>query len=205
MANVSESSDRALLDLLSRSEALSIAQLVLETRVTATAVRQRLARLMWDGLIERVAARNGRGRPSHRYSLTEKGRRQSGANFDDLAMVLWKEIRSVKDPEIRRGLYRRIAHSMADLYRGRVAGSTTDERLASLVNVFKEREIPFAVETSSPLPVLTAHACPYPQLAEQDRGICAVERMMFEELLESNVRLAECRIDGYTCCKFAVN
>ena len=104
MANVCETSDRALLDLLSRCGALSIAQLVLETRVTATAVRQRLARLMRDGLIERVATRNGRGRPSHRYSITEKGRRQSGANFDDLAMVLWKEIRSVKDPGIRRGL-----------------------------------------------------------------------------------------------------
>jgi predicted ArsR family transcriptional regulator len=51
--------------------------------------------------------------------------------------------------------------------------------------------------------VLTALACPYPDLAEQDRGICAVEKMMFTEMLGTPVRLTECRLDGAsTCCRF---
>ena len=32
-------------------------------------------------------------------------------------------------------------------------------------------------------PTLTAHACPYPKLAEQDRAICKMEEMLFTELL----------------------
>jgi hypothetical protein len=36
-----------------------------------------------------------------RFRLTEKGRRRAGANFADLAIALWQEIREIKDPEVR--------------------------------------------------------------------------------------------------------
>ncbi|HTU25776.1 MAG TPA: hypothetical protein VMF30_10280, partial [Pirellulales bacterium] len=50
--------------------------------------------------------------------------------------------------------------------------------------------------------VLTVWACPYPELAEVDRGICAMERLMFAELLARDVRLTACRLDGDPCCRF---
>ena len=53
-----------------------------------------------------------------------------------------------------------------------------------------------------PLPVLTSYACPFPDLAEEDRGICAAERQMIETLVGDSVRLSECRLDGGTCCRF---
>jgi predicted ArsR family transcriptional regulator len=54
------------------------------------------------------------------------------------------------------------------------------------------------------LPVLTSYACPYPELAEQDRGICAAERLMLQDLVGSAVHLTECRLDGAPCCRFTV-
>ena len=80
-----ESSDKAMLDVLRQNGAVTISVLVAEMGVTATAVRQRLQRLMADGLIERQAENKGRGRPNHRYSLTEKGERSAGTNFADMA------------------------------------------------------------------------------------------------------------------------
>jgi len=211
MPRVSENADRAMLDLLDRTGPMLISQLAAATHVTPTAIRQRLSRLMAEGCIARETSPTGRGRPSHRYSVTEKGRRHDGENFVDLAIVLWKEIRAVKDPEIRRGLYQRIAHSMAGLYRDQLEGDTPEDRMRSVAKVFADRKVPLAVEaraadeSSGQLPVLTVVACPYPQLAEQDRGICAMERMLFAELLGSNVRLSQCRLDGDACCQFAVN
>src|SRR4029079_10112220 len=108
MPVLSETSDTAILDLLRQSGPLSVSQLARATRVTATAVRQRLTLMMNQGLIDRRCAPNGRGRPSHRYGLTEKGQRQTGSNFTDLALVLWKEIRAISDPEVRRGLLSRV-------------------------------------------------------------------------------------------------
>ena len=92
--------------------------------VTATAVRQRLQRLMADGLIERHAEKKGRGRPNHRYSLTEKGERSAGHNFADMAIVLWEEIKAVEDPAIRRGLLKRIADRFVARYRDTIARAT---------------------------------------------------------------------------------
>jgi len=52
------------------------------------------------------------------------------------------------------------------------------------------------------LPLLQARACPYPDLAEQDRSVCSMERMMFSELAGEDLRLSHCRLDGHTCCTF---
>jgi len=202
MDHSAESSDIGILDLLRKTGPLSIAELAKATSVTATAVRQRLVRLMVQGLVDRELTRAGRGRPSHRYALTEKGRRQTGANFVDLALALWTEVRGIEDPEVRHGLLQRIARTMAAKYGPQISGKTTAERMHAVSRVFAERDVPFEVEESGSLPVLTALACPYPELAEQDRGICALERMMFSELVGDGLRLSDCRLDGDECCRF---
>jgi predicted ArsR family transcriptional regulator len=185
-----------------REGAVTIAALVAEMGVTATAVRQRLHRLMRNGIVERKTERKRRGRPNHRYSLTEKGERAAGTNFADMAIVLWEEIKSVEDPTVRRGLLKRIADRFVAKYRDRVRGNALDERMSELADVMREREIPFVVNKSGELPVLSALACPYPELAKMDRGVCTMEKMMLSEILGSNVRLSECRLDGASCCTF---
>ncbi|MEX2175247.1 MAG: ArsR family transcriptional regulator [Pirellulaceae bacterium] len=202
MTTTIESSDTALLDLLRKHESLSVAQLAAAMEVTATAVRQRLTRLLAQADVQRTTLRAGRGRPVHRYELTEKGRRRAGANYADLAVALWEEIRGIEDPGVRRGLLGRISGRMAALYASQVNGSTLDERMDSLAEIFRERQIPFEVDRSGDLPMLHAAACPYPGLAERDRSVCAMEKNLFSELLGQNVRLSHCRLDGDACCTF---
>jgi DeoR family suf operon transcriptional repressor len=202
MSLVVESSDIALIDLLRKHGPLGVSQLAAAMEVTATAVRQRLTRLLAQGDIERATERAARGRPVHRYALTEKGRRRTGSNFADLAIALWQEIRDIKDAEIRRGLVARIGQRLASQYAGQIRGATLDERMESLADLFRERQIPLEVERGHELPLLHANACPYPELAEQDRSVCSMERMMFSELLGENVRLSNCRLDGHNCCTF---
>jgi DeoR family transcriptional regulator, suf operon transcriptional repressor len=193
-------SDSGLLDLLRVAGPLGVLELADAMEVTPTAVRQRLVRLMSRDAIQREATRHGRGRPKHRYWLTEKGLRLTGSNFPDLAVTLWREIRDSSDPELRRETLRRIARALAASYSKQIRGDTPQQRMHSLAELLAERRIPVSVESSGT--VLTEHACPYPKLAEQDQGICNVERMMFSELLGQNVELARCRLDGGTECRF---
>lgn len=202
MKSQTETSDRALVDFIRREGAVTISALVAEMGVTATAVRQRLQRLMDTGFIQRQTEHKRRGRPNHRYSLTEKGEQSGGNNFADLASVLWDEIKSVEDPAVRRGLLKRIAGRFVERYRDEVSGETLGARMKALVAVMGERQIPFAVDESKALPVLSALACPYPELAKADRGVCTMEKLMLSEILGENVRLSECRLDGATCCTF---
>lgn len=206
MTTTCETSDLQFLDLLRKQGPLSVSQLITRSGVTATAVRQRLNRLLRQGLIEREAKAGSRGRPSHKYQLTDLGRRSAGANFTDLAVALWQEVREIKDREIRRGLLQRLSKRMAEAYAAHIEGESLDQRMESLAEMFSARQIPFDVsrrmENERSLPVLSAHACPYPELAEQDQSICAMERMMFSELLGENVRLSNCRLNGDSCCTF---
>ena len=77
--------------------------------------------------------------------------------------------------------------------------------MESICELFEDREVPFEVDRSGQLPVLTALACPYPELAERDRSICSMERMMFSELVGENLRLTDCRLDGDRYCTFETN
>ena len=226
-------SDTTIINYLRRFQSVTVADLVEYTGVTATAVRQRLGRLMDQGWVVRQAHRMesaGRGRPTYRYGLTQAGNRSSGSNYEDLASVLWSEVRAVENPEIRRGLLKRIVARLVENYRDHIDGSTLRERMNSLVALLEERDIPFVVDAKiahgnlsqdridqaetelvgldgqkrkvEQLPVLTALACPYPDLAEQDRMVCAFEKMLFSEMLGERLQLTACRLDGDTCCTF---
>ena len=198
-------SDVTILDLLRKQQEMTVAQLALVMEVTATAVRQRLGRLLDQGYITRTAITSGRGRPSHRYTLTPKGQRKTGANFADLAIALWQEIRSIEDVEIRRGLLQRISKRMAVMYGDEIQGETIGQRMDQLGDLLTDRELPFSVSKEGDLPVLTMLACPYPGLAEQDRSICSMERMLLSDMLGSSVALTECRLDGDSCCTFEMS
>ena len=153
-------------------------------------------------MVRREAIRAGRGRPSHRYELTQKGLRLTGSNFADLALVLWREIGSIKDAEVRRSVLRRVVRALVASYAQQVQGRTVLEKMRSLSELLARRRVPFSVQEADELPILTAHACPYPELAEKDRTICTLERVLFSELLQHDVRLSQCRLDGASSCQF---
>jgi DeoR family suf operon transcriptional repressor len=197
-----ESSDRTIVDFLRRRGEATVGDMAELLRVTATAVRQRLTRLMDQGLVERQSEAAGRGRPMHRYSLTPAGVRSAGNNYDMLAQVLWDEVRAIEDPQVRQGLLKRISHRLAAAYRDRIGGDTLKARMASLAGILGEQNLKFELDGSRELPVLTALACPYPDLAERDRGVCAMEKMLISEVLGESVRLSACRLDGASCCTF---
>jgi DeoR family suf operon transcriptional repressor len=202
MSAITDLSDRTIVDYLRRHPAATVGDMVEFTGVTATAVRQRLVRLMEQGLLAREAEVVGRGRPTHRYSLTPAGIRSGANNYDQLVQVLWNEIREIRDIDVRRGLLKRISERLADVYRSEVHGETLQERMADLARLMASQDMPFELQESEQLPVLTALACPYPDLAEQDRGICAMEKMLLSSVLGESVRLSSCRLDGANCCTF---
>jgi DeoR family transcriptional regulator, suf operon transcriptional repressor len=197
-------SDSGLLDLLRITGPLGVSELSDAMEVTPTAVRQRLMRLMARKAIQREATRHGRGRPKHRYWLTDNGLRLTGSNFTDLAVALWQETCQKGDPRLQREFLRRIARAMALGYADQIQGNTPAERIQSLADLLAQRRIPVSVDESHEGTILTQHACPYPKLSEQDPSVCNMERMMYSEVLGQEVEMAECRRQGGSECRFQV-
>ena len=199
-----EPADRPLLDLIRRKGPLSIAEMTEGLGVTPTAIRNRLSRLIGSGMLERRVEHGGRGRPRHVYLASVEAHRRLGQNYADLAVALWGELmQSVEDRKLRRLVFGRITDRLAELYGAEVHAGGWQERLEQLGDVLHVRGVETEVaRRGGPFPVLELHSCPYFELAEADRAICAMERKMFEKVLGQALRLSHCRLDGHRSCDF---
>jgi predicted ArsR family transcriptional regulator len=168
-------------------------------------VRNRLTRLVESGMVERRAEQGGRGRPKHTYQASVAAQKMLGQNYADLAVILWDEMmRTVEDRKLRRILFGRITERLAEVYRAQVTGVEWERRLVQLGSILHDRGIETEVTggDGGVLPVLKQHSCPYYELAQVDRAVCAMERKMFEKVLGRGLRLSQCRLDGHRSCDF---
>lgn len=201
--------DRDLLDALRSGEAVGIGELTERLGVTATAVRQRIERMLEGGLVEREKVVAGRGRPTFTYRLTLRGHRRAGADPAELVGALWHEILAVEDAELRRAILDRVARRLGQRYRQQggeqFESHSLEERMHSLTHVLAGHRITADVATTGQLPVLGFRACPHPDLASEAgrRAMCHLEEQMLSEALGSEVHLKSCRLDGAPCCQFA--
>lgn len=201
--------DQAVLDLLRRSEGLSegltVQELIDRLEVTATAVRQRLDRLVQVELIERRKVVAGRGRPQFRYFLTSLGMRYASASYSGLALALWQEVVDLPSSSMRQRILRRVGRRMGVEMKGRLPeNATLTERLNAVADMLTQHRVPAGVFQSGDLPVLQVHACPYPELSKLDghRSLCELEQEMLSEAVGQPMHLDSCRLDGHTMCQY---
>ena len=202
MKAVLETNDRQFLERLHRLAPATVQEVCADLGVTATAVRQRLARLHERGLVKREVVRHGRGRPRHAYTVTEAGLRELGDNYADLALILWREIRSIEEPDVRRRLLGRVRDAMVTQFSRVPQHVPLPERIDGLRNALDERGYDVEVDHSGLLPVLRENNCPYLELAETDSAICELEHAVFEKVLGTDLTLTQCCLDGHRCCEF---
>ena len=196
--------DQLVLDLLRREEGLSIQDLMERLEVTATAIRQRIDRLVDSGYIERRKQGVGRGRPSFTYFLTDKGWRQAGVTYSELAISLWGVIQSIESSEVKSQLINRVADRMGVMFRTMLPDAPLDERMRILAEMLYNRKVPSRDCGSGALPILEVQACPYPDLVNDrsDRSVCELEQKALSAALGHPVELSQCRLDGHACCQF---
>ena len=194
--------DREFLRRLHRMDKATVHELCDELGVTATAVRQRLGRLVAGGFVARKEVREGRGRPHHAYSMADKGQRELGDNYSELAAILWGELSKLPDGPVRTAVLERIKDTLAARYGRGVDGRTVSERVEQLRRTLVESGFDVEVDSQGRLPVLRENNCPYYDLASADASICELEQGVFEKVLGAPVALTHRCVDGHHCCEF---
>ena len=195
--------DRECMDWLRRHENGSIRDLCKCFSVTTTAIRQRLARLMDQGLITRTAVPpEGRGRPHHVYQITEKGLKDLGNNYGDLARILWNEVKKIDNDTARQQVIAGIRSAMVTHYSAQVGNGSVTEKFTRLAQSMIDGGYDVELDERNGLPILRENNCPYPDLACCDPEICNLEQDVFSEVLGTPLELTTCWRDGETCCEF---
>ncbi len=202
MKSVIETSDRSFLDQLHRLGSGTVQELCELVGVTATAVRQRLVRLLGQGMVARSLVRNGRGRPYFVYQVSEAGLNQLGENYSDLALILWQEMQSIEEPALRKRVVRRVREAMVKRFGSTDQNCSLVDRLKQLQTKLTDRGFDVELDISGDLPILRENSCPYQELASSDAGICGLEQEVFAEVLGAKITLTKCCRDGHHCCEF---
>lgn len=209
MASLSRSLDQSpggqIIRLLQRHGPLAIKDLRRELGISDTAVRQQLANLMAEGLVRATVAERGNvGRPRHRYELSERARELFACYCEDLALNLYDELLAEQGPEVVRRLLGRVGDRLAAQYRHQVRGLVLQERVLSFARLLDERGILSEVSQDEDVIRLQEYNCPYHELAAAHREICSMEQTMMAAVLDAEVELTSCMMDGHRGCSFTV-
>lgn len=193
-----------VLSTLQRRGAVTIKDLEASLGVTATAVRQQVAGLLADGYISQHTERFGRGRPKHIYSLTPKGRALFPHHYDEFTNSLLREILLSEGPAKVQELLGRMGQRMAAQYERQLAGLSANERAAKLTEILSAKGILAEVQFEADGIVFHEYNCPYYELARENRAICDMEEGMIAQVMQQNVELVACSLDGHHGCRFKI-
>jgi predicted ArsR family transcriptional regulator len=200
----SEGRKRLLRCLLRCGDGASVDQLVESVRVTRTAVRQHLAALMREGLVEPRGQRPSRGRPIRLFVLTEAGRESFPRHYSWFAQMLVEAMMEEHGTAgLRTRLGRIAAAALAQLERQAPRPESREERIERVAAVMEQLGYDArAVHGEGPTPDIEADNCVFHELAIKRPEICQFDLALLSGYTGSPVQLHECVARGGRVCRF---
>ena len=183
----------------------TMAQLIRATGVTRTAVSEQLKELVAGGFAVRTMERlQARGRPRYCYTATQASQVLLFARSQEQVVpAIWKAIDDVGGRTLTEKIVKRVTQSVARHYRPRVNGSTPQERLRQLADVWSaEGHVVELHEDDRGRMVLRKRSCAFVTMFEETRTICGVDSELLRVLVQGPIRRLQCRHDGAPCCTF---
>lgn len=198
--------DQILFELKTRGPATT-RDLAGRTGITRQATREHLTKLADDRLVVHTLAPAGVGRPSHSWSLTDKGHGRFPDTHAQMTVELIEAIRGeFGEPGLARMVARR-EQAMAEKYGQVLRGAETlDERVARLVRLRSaEGYMADAFRREDGTYMITENHCPICAAATACQGFCRSELALFAQLLApAQVERSEHRLAGYRRCCYLV-
>ena len=186
----------------------TIADLMKATGVTRTAIMEQLGELAALGLVERTTERlSGRGRPRHRYGLTQRALQLLfQGNQHLLVPALLRAVEEIGGDALRRKVIKRVARILADNYWRSITGTDPQERLAQFCQLLTANgEIAEVVAADNGHTVLRKRSCAFISMFEDSRAVCAIDRELLSLVTGVSVRQITSRHDGGFCCEFCLD
>ena len=192
--------------LLKTSGPSTAAQLSAELKMTAMGVRRHLAQLEREGLARHQVEQKSRGRPTHRYSLTDSGDGLFPRRYENLAQGLVDLIIEIDgEAKLRQLLDLRTSRQL-EAYRHRLEGQDLAQRVEALARLrdeegFMGRSEPVADGTF----LLIENNCALCDVARCCSAVCDSELELFRGVLpEADVQRIQHIREGDPLCVYRI-
>jgi predicted ArsR family transcriptional regulator len=190
--------------LLKNKSGLTADELAQQLAITRTAVRQHLAALENDRLVEKGETRPSGGRPQQLYVLSDKGQECFPRQYSWFAQLL---VDSVQQETGADGLGQRLGAmgaKVASQLRAQHPQLTTPQEKVQMLATIME-QMGYNTKTiigPTGTPVIEADNCVFHHLAVQNPEICRFDLSLLENFTDSKVDHQQCMARSDHICRF---
>ena len=184
---------------------MSIDDLSGELNITSMGTRQHLLTLERKGLIEYITKKQGIGRPSFLYKLTERAKNLFPKGYDKFIIDLFKDIEKNegrdKIDEILRWHKNRLLKQSEKALSGKI---TIKDKMKGLMDFFESEGYFAELSVSNDHYTLRLFNCPIYKLAAEYKDICLDELQLFKDIFGEELTRKEWIIDGNPSCTYTL-
>lgn len=194
-----------ILRLLRRNGEMTALELSESLNIGAVGVRQHLALLERDGLVQVSGLRRSVGRPSHMYILTEEAEERFPKRYDRIALDVIGYVADSGGILAVDQLFKYRRERIASELQPRLAGKGRAEQILALTEVLAEQGYMCECEQQADGSfVLTEFNCPVDCVARQHQQICNHEIQLYEDLLGVPITRETTIAQGSHCCRYHI-
>lgn len=190
-----------ILQLLKMRAGMTVGQLTDALHISQMGVRQHLAILEAEGLIEHYQEKQGRGRPPHVYQLTDEANSLFPTTYANFAVGLMHEVAKFNGPGFINKVFRGRMKAQLEAYQLRLKGKTLCERVKELAQIRDEEGYMARFDENEDDYILIEHNCPIAVIAQEYPHVCEIELALFRQSLGAKIVREEHLMQGsHRCC-----
>jgi predicted ArsR family transcriptional regulator len=193
-----------ILHTIKSSQQANVETLAEAAQVSPVTVRHHLNSLQADGLIQSTSIRRKVGRPYYVYSLSEEGHELFPKRYVRLAIRLLDELKSRLPDDVMKEVFDSVVNGVIDDHRGEFEHLSIEQRLDYLVKLLGEEGFLASWEKIGVGYMLTEYSCPYISVGQTHTEICAIDKELILNVLETPIQQNSCMLEGDDCCQFIV-
>ncbi|MCY4567141.1 MAG: transcriptional regulator [Candidatus Poribacteria bacterium] len=190
-----------ILQLLKMRAGMTVSQLKDALHISQMGIRQHLAILETEGLVEYYQEKQGRGRPPYIYQLTDAASSLFPTTYANFAVGLMHEVAKFNGPDFINKVFRGRMKSQLQTYQLRLQGKSLSDRVKELARIRDEEGYMARFDENEDDYVLTEHNCPIALIAQEYPRVCEIETALFRQSLGAKVVRVEHLMQGsHKCC-----
>ncbi|MBX0327827.1 ArsR family transcriptional regulator [Oscillochloris sp. ZM17-4] len=197
---------QSILQLLRRHGQMTALELSEALCIGAVGVRQHLAMLERDGLVDIAGLRRSVGRPSNLYALTPEAEDHFPKRYDSIALDLIDYVAESGGEVAVGALFDRRRAAMAHELQPRLAGKARAEQVSALAAILVEQGYMCECEQLADGSfVLTEYNCPIDCVARRHPQLCSQELQLYEDLIGAPIQCESTIAQGSHCCRYRIS
>ena len=190
-----------ILQLLKMRSGMTVSQLTDALPISQMGIRQHLAILESEDLVEYYREKQKRGRPLHIYRLTDQANSLFPTTYANFAVGLMHEVAKFNGPGFINKVFQERMKSQLQAYQQRLQGKDLPERVKELARIRDEEGYMACFDENDDDYVLIEHNCPISVIAEEYPYVCEIELGLFRQSLGTKVVREEHLMQGsHRCC-----